>query len=54
MRLYEDNGGDMEMVKGRIWKVWKFSSNEFWKNICCLVLVTTFGIGGSRLWEKGI
>ena len=29
-----------------------FSSNEFWKNIGCLVSAPTFGLGGSRMWEK--
>ena len=27
-------------------------SCEFWKNIGCLVSAPTFGLGGSRLWEK--
>ena len=30
-------------------KVRRFSSNEFWKNIGCLVSAPTFGLGGSRL-----
>ena len=30
----------------------RFSSNEFWKNISCLVLALTFGLGRSRLWDK--
>ena len=40
--------------KGNVWylKVCRFSSNEFWKNIGCLVSAPTFGLGGSRLWEK--
>ena len=29
-----------------------FSRNEFWKDIGCLVSAPTFGLGGSRLWEK--
>ena len=33
-------------------KVCQFSSNEFWKNIGCLVSAHTFGLGGSKLWEK--
>ena len=27
-------------------------SCEFWKNIGCLLSEPTFGLGGSRLWEK--
>ena len=43
-----------QRVKGnvRYRKVRRFSSCEFWKNIGCLVSAPTFGIGGSRLWEK--
>ena len=33
-------------------KVRRFSSNEFWENISCLVSDPTFGLGGLRLWEK--
>ena len=33
-------------------KVCRFSSNEFWKNIGCLVSAPTFGLEGSRLWDK--
>ena len=42
------------MNKGnvRYLKVRQFSSNEFWKNIGCLVSAPTFGLGGSRMWEK--
>ena len=47
MRVYEENGRSMGMVKGRIRKVQWFSSNEFWKNIGCIVLDATFGLGGS-------
>ena len=52
MRVDKDNGKYMVMVKGRAWKFWLFSSNEFWKNIGCLILDLTFGLGGSSLWEK--
>ena len=47
-----DNG--MHRVKGnvRFRKVRRFSSSELWKNIGCLVSAPTFGLGGSRLWEK--
>ena len=30
----------------------QFYSNEFWKNIGCLVSALNFGLGGSMLWEK--
>ena len=42
----------MVMVKGSAWKVLKFSNNEFWKNIGCLISAPIFGFGGSRLWVK--
>ena len=42
------------MNKGNVQyrKVRRFSSCEFWNNIGCLVSAPTFGLGGSRLWEK--
>ena len=43
----EDNRGAMAMVKGKIRKLWKFSINEFGKNIGCIILNPNFGIGGS-------
>ena len=46
MRVDEDNGRYVGMVKGRAWEVWRFSSNEVLKNIGCLTLTPTFGIGG--------
>ena len=33
-------------------KFCRFSSNEFCKNIGCLVSAPIFGLGGLRLWEK--
>ena len=52
LKVDEENG--KQRVKGNFWyrKVCRFSSCEFWKNIGCLVSAPTFGIGGSRLWEK--
>ena len=43
-----------QWVKGivRFRKVRRFSSSEFWRNIGCMVSAPTFGLGGSRLWEK--
>ena len=40
------------MVKGRARNFWRFSRNEIWKNIDCLVLNSIFDLGGSRLFEK--
>ena len=37
---------------GRFWELLQFSRKKFWKNIGCLLSAPTFGIGGSRLWEK--
>ena len=52
-KVDEDNG--KALVKGnvRYRKVRWFSSNEFWKKIGCLVSAPTFGLGGTRLSEKG-
>ena len=52
MKVDEDNVKAVAMVNGRYEKFWRFSSNEFCRNIGCLFLDPTFGIGGSRLWEK--
>ena len=49
MRVYEDNGRSEGMEKVRTHKVWKFSSNEFWDTIGCLISAPTFDIEGSRL-----
>ena len=51
-KVDEGNGKALGKVNVRYRKVRQFSSNEFWKNIGCLVSAPTFGIGGSRLWEK--
>ena len=52
MRVDEDNGKSTGMVNGRYQKIRRFSINEFWKNIGCLVLASAFGLGCSKLWEK--
>ena len=51
-KLDEDNG--KELNKGNVWcrKIRRFSRNEFWKNIGCLISAPNFGLGRSRLWEK--
>ena len=48
----EENGKVLNKGNVRYRKVCRFSSNELWKNIGCLVSAHTFGLGGSRLWEK--
>ena len=48
----EDNGRAAGMVKGRLHKFRPFSINEIRKNVGCLVPDPTFGLGGSRLWDK--
>ena len=52
MNVDEDNGKAVGIVNEQYRKVQMFSSNEFWKNIGCLISAPTFGIGGSILWEK--
>ena len=51
-KVDEDNGKSFNKGNVRYRKVCRFSINEFWKNIGCLVSATTFGHGGLRLWEK--
>ena len=48
----EENRKELNKGNVRNRNVCWFFINEFWKNIGCLVSVHTFGIGGSRLWEK--
>ena len=48
----EDKSKSVGMVNERTRKFWQFSSNEFWKNIGCLVSAHTFVTGGSRMWDK--
>ena len=52
LKVDEENGKLLNKGNVRYRKVFRFSSNEFWDNIGCLVLAPTFGLGGSRLWEK--
>ena len=51
-KVNEYNGKALNKGNVRYRKICRFSSNEFWKNIGCLVSAPTFGLGGSRLWEK--
>ena len=46
IKVDKDNGKSVGMVKGRARKFWRFSRNEFWKNIGCLVSAPNFGLGG--------
>ena len=41
-------GGTQE--NGKFRKLRRFSRNEFWKDIGCLLSEPTFGLGGSILW----
>ena len=53
LKVDEKNGKAMRIENGGYQKVRQFSSSEFWKNIGSFVSDPTFGIGVSRLWEKG-
>ena len=50
MKMGGVNGKSKGMVNGQNRKFRQFSSNEFWKNIGCLVSAPTFFLGVSRLW----
>ena len=51
-KVDSENGKALNKGNIRYRKVCWLSSNEFWKNIGCIVSAPTFGIGGLRLWEK--
>ena len=51
-RVDKENEIGVTQENGQFWKLQRFSRNKFWKNIECLLSAPTFGIGGSRLWEK--
>ena len=42
--MESDNGKANEILSTS--KVWRFSNNEYWKNIGCLILDPIFGVGG--------
>ena len=44
-KLDKDNGKSLGIGNGRYQKVCRFSRNEFWNNIGCLVSSPTFGLG---------
>ena len=48
----DENGKAMGIWNGPYRKVCQFSSNGFQKNIGCILSAPTFGLGGTRLWEK--
>ena len=50
-RVDEYNGKFMGRVS--IGKFWRFSSNEYWKNISCLISEPTFGVGWSNTIGEG-
>ena len=45
-KVYDDNGRRGNQENGRFWKLQRFSRNELWKNIWCLLSVPTFVQGG--------
>ena len=53
-KVDEENGKFLNKDHLRYQNVCSFSSNEFWKNIGCLISEPTFGLGGSRMWEKEV
>ena len=52
-KVGEYNGKAVVIVN--VWSrgFWRFSSNEFWKNIGCLISAPTFGIGGVEAVVEG-
>ena len=46
----EDNGKAMGIGNGRYQTFQRFSGNESWKNIGCLISDPTFGLGGLTMW----
>ena len=47
MRLDKDNKKSKE--RGNIRKMWRFSRNDFWKNIGCTSSAHTFDAGGGGI-----
>ena len=50
-KVDEENWKAFNKGNTRYRKACRFSSNEFWKNIGCLISALTFGLGGLRLLE---
>ena len=51
-KVDEENGRGGTQENGQFWKLRRFSRNELWKNIGCLLSAPTFSLWGSILWEK--
>ena len=51
-KINDENGRGRTQENGQFRKLRRFSREEFWKNIGYLLSAPTFGLGGSRLWEK--
>ena len=49
-KVDEKNGRGRTQDNGRFRKLQRFSRNEFWKNIGCLLSAPIFGLGGSIMW----
>ena len=49
-KVDEDNGRGGNQENGIFQKLWRLSTNKFWKKIGCLISAPIFGIGGSILW----
>ena len=49
-KVDEDNEKTLNKGNVRYRKGCRFSSNEFWNNICCLVSAPNFGLERFRLW----
>ena len=48
-KVDEENGRGENQENGQFWKLWRFSRNELWNNIGCLLSSPTFVLGGSIL-----
>ena len=49
-KVDEDNGRGETQDNRQFRKLRRLSRNKFWKNIGCLLLAPTFGLGGLILW----
>ena len=51
-KVDEDNGKSLGKGNAQYQEVFRFSRNEFWKNIGFLVSAPPFDLGGWMLWQK--
>ena len=51
-KVDKENGKALGIGNGQYQKFRRFSSNEFWKNIACLVSSPTFYLWVLRVWNK--